>query len=1140
MNCPKCQHENTDNAKFCEKCAAPLPRICVACGGRVSLTAKFCAECGHRLETVTEDVRFSSPKSYTPQHLADKILTSRAALEGERKQVTVLFADIKGSMEVLAGRDPEDAQKLLDPVLERMIEAVHRYEGTVNRVMGDGVMALFGAPIAHEDHAVRACHAAMRMQESVARYADEIQRSQGIPVAIRVGVNSGEIVVWGIGNDLYMDYTVVGQTAHLAARMEQMAKPGSVLTTADTFRLVEGYVAMKPLGDVPIKGLADPVAVYEVTGAGAARTRLQAAARHGWTQFVGRDIELEQLRRVQQLAGEGRAQVVAIVGEAGVGKSRLLHEFAHSHYAEDWLILESNCASYGHTTPYLPVIELLRHYFQINRDDVTLSIREKVTAKVLRLDASLQDAAAPVLDLLDALHDEDPFRSLDPLERQRQTYQAVTRLLLGETRARPVLAIFEDLHWNDPLTLGLLNELVVAAKDVRLLVVVSYRPELRDEWGNRPNYCQLRLDPLASESVSAFLEALLGSDPSLLALKNFLVDRASGNPFFVEEIVRALVDTGVLEGTRGSYQLARPFSSIEVPPTVHAVLAARIDALPAAGKRLLHEAAVIGHDVPFSLLRAICDLTEDELRGLLDNLQAAEFLYATQLFPDPQYTFKHALTHDVTYSGVLHERRRDIHARVVDAMERLYADRVGEQAERLAHHAVRGELKEKAVHYLRQAGEKAAARAALSDARASFEQALGILKALPESQPALEQAFEIRLELRPVLRQLGEGWQMLEHLREAQVLAERLKDERRGGRVCTFMTTVLSTLNELDEALATGTRALEIARRLGDLQLRIVSTGHLEQAHYYRGEYEHVIELGTENLAALPADWAHEYFGTAVLPSVFARVWLIMSLGELGRFGEAAKYEAEAIQLAEPMQHAHTTGWAHVGASMLHLFKGDWAKAHSLIEQWINIPGTLDVAVLLPWAVASSAWALAEIGEASEALSRVREGEQLLERQAARGIVAHRGWAYHAAGQACLLLGRLDEARRLGQRSVESSQRQPGFAAYAQRLLGDIASHPARFDAESSAAHYRGAKKIAERHGMRPLVAHCHLGLGKLYRRTGQLEHARNNLGIAATMYRDMDMAFFLREADATRHDEVKPGLRARQKSSASARSKSR
>jgi class 3 adenylate cyclase/tetratricopeptide (TPR) repeat protein len=1114
MKCPKCQHENTRGAKYCEECAAPLTPACGNCGSPVSLTAKFCSQCSHPLQPIADDRRFASPRSYTPQHLAEKILTSRAALEGERKQVTVLFADIKGSMELLVDRDAETAESLLfDPVLERMIEAVHRYEGTVHRVMGDGIMALFGAPLAVEDHAVRACYAGLRMQETVTRYSDEVQRSHAVQVPIRVGVNSGEIVVRAIGSDLHMDFTVVGQTAHLASRMEQMARPGSVLTTAHTLQLAEGYVAAKLLGSLPVKGLPDPVQIYEVTGFGAARTRLQAAAGRGLTSFVGREIELEQILRAQRLAEDGRGQVVAIIGEAGVGKSRLAQEFLHSHHTADWLVLESSSASYGRATPYLPVIELLRRYFKINVDDSTRSIRQKISDSVLTLDPALQDSLPPLLDLLDALDNEHPFRSLDPMLHRQQTYQTVSQLLLSETRVQPVVAVLEDLHWNDALTLGLLNELVVTTQNARLLLIVTYRPEYRDEWRNRPNYHQLRLNPLASKSLEKLLLALLGSDPRLLTLKSFLVERTSGNPFFVEEIVRSLVDTGVLEGTRGSYRLARPFSSIEVPATVRPVLAARIDALPAAEKRLLEEAAVIGHDVPFALLHAICRLTEDRLRGLLNNLQAAEFLYATQLFPDLRYTFKHSLTHEVTYSGVLHERRRDIHTRLVDAIEKLYADRLGEHVDRLAHHAVQSGLQEKAVQYLRQAGGKAAARSALSDARTWFEQALGVLKALPESRAALEQAFEIRLELRPVLRQLGEGRRMLEHLREAEALAERLRDDRRLGQVCAFMTTVHSTLDELDEALVTGTRALEIAARLGDLRLRIVAASYLEQAHYYRGEYERAVELACDSVAALPSDWARETLGMALLPSVFVRAHLIMSLAELGRFDEAAKYEAEATRFAESSEHLFTIGWAHFAASMRQLLKGDWMKAVARVEQWIVMLRTGNVAIQLPWAIACSAWALAQIGEASEALNRVREGEQLLELQAARGIVAHRGWAYAAVGRACLLLGGLDEARGLADRAVESTRRYPGFAAHALHLLGDIASHSDRFDAEGGAAHYREALALARRHGMRPLAAHCHLGLGKLYHQIGETERARENLAVATTMYREMDMRFWLEQA---------------------------
>ncbi len=1054
-----------------------------------------------------------SPDVYTPQHLAEKILTSKSALEGERKQVTVLFADLKGSMELLADRDPEEARKLLDPVLEHMMEAVHRYEGTVNQVMGDGIMALFGAPLAHEDHAVRACYAALRMQERVKQYADEVRRSHAAVVKIRVGLNSGEVVVRAIGSDLRMDYTAVGQTTHLAARMEQIAHPGAIVITPETLALAEGYVEVKSLGPVPVKGLADAVEVYEVTRAGPARTRLQAAARRGLTRFVGRDGELEQLRRAQGLAGDGRGQVAAIVGEAGVGKSRLVYEFTHSHRLQGWLALESVSVSYGKATSYLPVIDLLKGYFRIQDRDDLREIREKVTGKLLTLDRLLEPTLPALLALLDVPVDDASWQTLDPGQRRQRTLDAVKRLLLREARERPLLLIFEDLHWIDGETQALLDGLVESLGSARLLLLVNYRPEYQHAWGGKTSYSQMRLDALPAESAGELLEALLGDDPGLVPLKQLLVKR--GNPFFLEETVRTLVETKALDGPRGRYRLMQPVQAIQVPPTVQAMLAARIDRLPPEDKRLLQVAAVVGKDVPFALLQAIAELPDEALRRGVDHLQAAEFLYETGLFPDLEYSFKHALTHEVTYSGLLQERRRELHARIVDAIETLHRERLGEQIDRLAHHAFRGELREKAVHYLRQAGLKAAARSALPEASASLEQALAVVATLPERQSTLEEAFDIRLELRWVLHQLGDIRGALARLREAEACAERLNDDPRRGRACAFMTVTHSQLGELDEALASGTRALEIAGRLGDVRLRILATDYLENAQYYRGEYERVIELAIANLAALPAEGAHDDFGLAVPPSVFDRSVLVLSFAQLGRFDEAAAYEAEAIRFAEPTHHAYTIAEAHFAASQFHLLRGDWAKARSRVERWIAVIRTGNVVVLLPLAITVSAWVLAQFGEASEALNRLREGEQLLERQAARGIVGRLGWAYCSLGRACLLLDRLDDARCLGDRAVEFSSRQPGFAAHARHLLGDIATHPDRFDAERGEAHYHQALALAEPRGMRPLVAHCHLGLGKLHRRTGNRQEAQESLTTATTMYREMDMRFWLEQGEA-------------------------
>ena len=493
-----------------------------------------------------------APLTYTPAYLAEKILTSRSALEGERKQVTVLFADLKGSTELIRDLDPEAAQKLLDPALQRMMDAVHRYEGTVNQVLGDGIMALFGAPLAHEDHAIRACYAALAMQAALRRYADEVRRSHGLEVQMRVGVHSGEVVVRAIGNDLHMDYSAVGQTTHLAARMEQLATPGSIRLTAATLRLVEGLVQANALGPFPVKGLAEPVEVYELVGVSALRQRLQASAARGLTRFVGRQTELEALRQALERAAAGHGQIVAIVGEAGVGKSRLVYESVHSHHIQGWRVLESASVSYGKATPYFPVIDVLKRYCHLDEQDDPRTVRAKVTGQVLTLDESLQDILPALLSLLEVLPEDSPFLTLDPPQRRQRTLAALKRVLLRESQVQPLLLVCEDLHRIDTETQALLDSLVESLPTARLLLLVNYRPEYQHGWGSKTYYTQLRLDPLPPASTDEFLQALLGDDPSLAPLTQLLIARTAGNPFFLEESVRTLVETEVLVGEPGA------------------------------------------------------------------------------------------------------------------------------------------------------------------------------------------------------------------------------------------------------------------------------------------------------------------------------------------------------------------------------------------------------------------------------------------------------------------------------------------------------------------------------------------------------------------------------------------------------------
>ena len=830
MKCSQCQRENPPQARFCNGCGTPLELACARCGRPNPSDSRFCNGCGARIEAqaaAAPQSRFASPETYTPKHLAERILTSKPVLEDERKQVTVLFADMKGSMELLAERDPEEARSFIDPVLQRMMDAVHHYEGTVNQVMGDGIMALFGAPLAHEDHAVRGCYAALRMQEAIRRYTDAVRRTHGVEVQIRVGLNSGEVLVRSIGSDLRMDYTAVGQTSHLAARMEQLATPGTIRMTAGTLALAEGYVEVTSIGPMPVKGLAEPVEVYELTGASAARTRLQAARARGLTRFVGRDTEIDQLRSAAEEARAGRGRLVAVVGEPGVGKSRLYYEFIHSHRVEGWLVVEAGSVSYGKATPFLPLADLLRGYFKIDSRDDVRGIRIKVTGGLLTLDESLKDEVPVVLWLLDALPEDSALLELEPAERRRRTLAAVKRILLRENQLQPLLLVFEDLHWIDNETQAFLDSLIESLPAARILLAVNYRPEYRHGWGNKTYYRQLRIDPLPPQSAGELLDSILGTDPSTEGLKRLLIERTQGSPLFLEESVRALIEMRALVGERGAYRFVQANQALQVPATVQAILAARIDRLQPEEKRLLQAAAVIGTHVPFELLRAIAGIEEEALRRNLAQLQTAEFLYEVQLFPDLEYAFKHALTHEVAYGSVLQERRRALHAAIVEAIEQLYADRISEHVERLAHHAARGRVLPKAVRYLNEAGLKAADRSANHEAVAYFEEALGLLADLPQTEEWLSEALDIRIALGPALiltkgAPTAEVEQSYQHALE---LVDRVGAESSRFPALWGLWYVRYTRGENPAALQVGQQLLGIAQSEND-------TGKILEAHH--------------------------------------------------------------------------------------------------------------------------------------------------------------------------------------------------------------------------------------------------------------------------------------------------------------------
>jgi class 3 adenylate cyclase len=1119
MQCTHCHTENRPGRRFCAECGVPLALACAACGFANEPGEKFCGGCGTPLSTAphTPQPPMPSPQAYTPSHLTDKILAARPELTGERKQVTVLFADLKDSTELIRGLDPEAAQQLLDPALHHMMDAVHRFEGTVNQVLGDGIMALFGAPIAHEDHALRACYAALAMQTAM-RYTDDVRRTRGLELRMRVGLNAGEVVVRAIGNDLHMDYSAVGETTVLAARMEQTATPGSIRLSAATLRLVEGLVQVTALGPVPVKGLEEPVEVFELTGASHLRRRLQAAAVRGLTPFVGRQYELEAVHQALAQAQAGHGQVVALVGDAGVGKSRLVHEVIHSHRTQGWRVLESASMSYGKATPYFPVIDLLKRYCHIDDGDDARTIRARVTGQVLTLDETLQDTLPALLALLDVLPDDSPFVYLDPSQRRQRTLEGLRRVLLRESQVQPLLLVFEDLHWIDSETQALLDRLIESLPTAHLLLLVNYRPEYQHGWGSKTYYSQLRLDPLPPASAEAFLAGLLGDDPSLAPLLPLLLRRTAGNPFFLEESVRTLVETAALAGTPGAYRLAAPLQGLPVPATVQAVLAARIDRLAPEEKGLLQTAAVLGTDVPFALLRAIADVPEAALHRSLAHLQAAEFLYETRLFPEPEYTFKHALTHEVAYGSLLLDRRRGLHARLVEAIEALAPDRRTEvtsgrspdQVERLAQHALRGEVWDKAVTYCQQAGTRAYDRAAFHEAVASFEQALQALAHLPEHGDIRVLAIEIRLALGDALVSLGEFGRLLTLLGEAKALAKALDDRARLGRVLAQMARMLRITGDLDGAMAAGQQALALAVELGESALQVEASLYLGQTYLAIGDFGRAAELLRRNVEA--ADGESRTPGTDM--RIRSRAWLARLLGQRGAFAEGRHHGEEALRLAMLEGRGDTPIIAHGCLGDLSLVQGDLAHAIRVLDQGLALCRASGYRSSFLRSI------MADLGSAYVLQGRLAEGRVLLEEGIGEsirtGALSNLSRCVAQLSEVWRLAGRDEEAWQHAHQALDLTRKHKERAneAHALHQLGTVQAHTNPPDVVQAEAYYQQALALAEELGMRPLVAHCHHGLGRLYGQTGRVAQARATLATAIALYRDMEMTFWLPQAE--------------------------
>jgi predicted ATPase len=834
----------------------------------------------------------------------------------------------------------------------------------------------------------------------------------------------------------------------------------------------------------------------------------------GLTRFIGRETELAALVQALERAGADHGQVVAVVGEAGVGKSRLVYEYVHAHSLQGWRVMESAAVSYGKAMPYFPIIDLLRRYTHVEERDDVRTIQAKVIGQVLTLDATLQETIPALVSLLDALPEDSPFHTLDPPQRRQRTLDACTRLLLRESQVQPLLLICEDMHWIDTETQTLLDNLIESLSTVPLLLLITSRPEYQHSWGSQTSYTQVRLDPLPPGSAEALLQGLLGDDPGLAPLTRLLIERTEGNPFFLEESVHALAETGVVVGAPGAYHLAQALPTIQVPATVQAVLAARIDRLPPEEKRLLQTAAVIGTEVPLPLVQAIAELPEAALLSALAHLQAADFLYETRLFPEIEYTFKHALTHEVAYGSLLQQRRRVLHASIVEAMEDLARGQAAVPVERLAHHALRGEVWDKALAYGRQAGERALTRSGHREAVGAFEQGLSTLAHLPEQRHAREQAVDLRLLLRQALLPSGDLGRILALLCEAEALAEALADPQRLVQLSISLSNHCRQMGAYDQAIAAGQRALALATAHGDVVLQAQANQPLGLVYQAQGHYRRAIDCFRQTMLALDGARRHERFGQFILPAVTSRAMLAWCHAELGMFAEGRTLGDEGLRIAEAGAHPASLMFASFGIGLLTLRQGDLAKALPLLEQAVGLCQDTDLPFFFHRAAGSLGAAYILGGRIAEAVPLLT---QAMEQTMATDMGGFQAFCTLPLSEAHLLAGRPEEAHALAERALALAHehQERGNQAYALHLLGDIAAWRKPLESAMAEAHYQDALALADELGMRPLLAHCHLGLGTIYAKIGRGKQARAELSAAIALYRAMEMTFWLPQTEA-------------------------
>jgi len=1084
---------------------------CPKCGAITPATGKFCKTCGHALRRTVEEipVDYSQPESYTPKFLADKILTTRSAMEGERKLVTVFFADVANYTSISEKLDPEEVHQIMDGAFKILMDEIHRFEGTINQFTGDGVMALFGAPLAHEDHAQRACHAALSVQKALTGYGEKVQEDTGLEFKMRIGLNSGHVIVGSIGDDLRMDYTAVGDTTNLADRMQGLAESSAVMASANTYRLASNYFEFESLGKVEVKGKEEKQDAHKLIKAGAIDTRIGASISKGLTRFVGRQNSMALLNEAFDKVRSASGQVIGIVGEAGVGKSRLLLEFSKQLPQDGYAYLEGRCIHYGSSMPYLPVLDILRSYFDITEGDREFIIRKRVRDKTLALDEKLENDISPILELLSLPAEDEDYANLDPRIKKEKTFEALRNILIRQSRVNPLVLTIEDLHWIDNTTQEFINYLIDWVPGSRILLLLLYRPEYTHQWGSKSFYTKIGLDQLGPEYSLELIKAVLEESDVAEDLKELIINKAAGNPLFMEEFTQNLVENGTIEKRDNVFVVSKHIDAIQVPETVQGIIAARMDQLEDNLKRTMQVASVIGRDFAFKILHSITDMT-GELKTYLLNLQGLEFIYEKQIFPELEYIFKHALIQDVAYNSLLVARRKEIHQRIGRAIEELYPERLVEFYEVLAHHYSQAEDLEKAYEYLKLSGQKASDNYSHDEALRFTNQAIGILNQMPDSKERQREQLEIRLSITTSLLFNSFPENSLELLEQGLKLAEEQGNTKAQTLLYRYLGLYYLIRGDPQRSVKYIEDIFEKARLVGDIDRLAVLAPGLCSTYVALGQPRKIIDLAPAVLEAIEkSNRTLDGFGLPFNPYGFINIVYSSNLFVTGNIEEGKNLYKEILPFVSESGNLFLRSFAGLVYGQILTETGDLPEAIERLQESIDCSEKIQINYLLFLGLIYMGYAQHHLGAFDRAKSYFKmAGEIPPEFE----ISVYQWIYYYFLFQIHLDENELEQVRICAQKAAAIAQ-ETGVnvgVGMSKIALGKIhgLEDPAGFK-EAEKTILEGVE-ILKKHHQKIYYPGGYLFLGELCADSGQKEKAARYLKMAESLYQEMGFVYWL------------------------------